>query len=374
MAYLTYYIRSIMPIFGLSVSGIGKAISSVLGTGIGLLTQRLANKHLTGKEREQNEFNALEAEKARDFNAAEAEKARNFQADQAATQYQRGVADMQAAGLNPALAYGQGGASAMQGVSASGPAASGSASPMNLSDVVEIAKLKKDLELADANIEKTKSEARYTEAQTENTGVNTELVKKQVAAFDPLNEANLDLLKQELNNKRVQEELDRQGISESEARTQLTLNNAFLAAIDISTRHELNQLTARLRVAEIAESEGRTKRITAEINELYQRAILEAAQAGALDQATINAAIEEGILSYDKDKKEFEVNHQKADRNWRIAGQVASTVISAAGVAVGAYTGYGMLTNAAANTSINQSRLDWQKEMYGPHSYPQIGF
>lgn len=363
-----------MPIFGLSVSGIGKVISSVLGTGIGLLTQRLANKHLTGKEREQNEFNALEAEKARDFNAAEAEKARNFQADQAATQYQRGVADMQAAGLNPALAYGQGGASAMQGVSASGPAASGSASPMNLSDVVEIAKLKKDLELADANIEKTKSEARYTDAQTENTGVNTELAKKQVAAFDPLNEANLDLLKQELNNKKVQEELDRQGISESKAREALDINNAILAAMDAETRQELNQLNARLRVAEIAEAEGRVKRISAEITELYARAALHAANSDNLDQMTKNLCVENGILKLDRESKQYSVDHQNADRNWRIAGQVINSVVGVAGVAVGAATGVGMMRNAATNTSINQARLDWQREMYGPHSYNPAGF
>lgn len=363
-----------MPIFGFSVPGIGKAVSSVLGTGIGLLAQRLANKHLTGKEREQNEFNALEAEKARDFNAAEAEKARNFQADQAATQYQRGVADMQAAGLNPALAYGQGGASAMQGASASGPAASGSASPMNLSDVVEIAKLKKDLELADANIEKTRSEAQYNEAQTQGVSATTELTKKQVAAFDPLNEATLAILKQDLQNKKVEERLKEQGITESEARTALDINNAILAAMDAETRQQLNQLNARLRVAEIAESEGRTKRISAEIADLYASAALKAVTSGQVDQSIRNMMVEERILHLDERTKEFQVSTQKADRNWRIAGQVTGTIISAAGVAVGASTGLGMLKNAAANTDINRSRLDWQKEMYGPHSYSQIGF
>ncbi|AXH76516.1 MAG: DNA pilot protein [Microviridae sp.] len=48
--------------------------------------------------------------RANDKNQEEAEKQRQFAASQTATSYQRGVLDMQAAGLNPMLAYSQGGA------------------------------------------------------------------------------------------------------------------------------------------------------------------------------------------------------------------------------------------------------------------------
>lgn len=51
-------------------------------------------------------------------NAAQALQQQNFQAAQTGTAYQRGVADMQAAGLNPMLAYSQGGASSGSGSAA----------------------------------------------------------------------------------------------------------------------------------------------------------------------------------------------------------------------------------------------------------------
>lgn len=89
----------------------------------------------------QKEFNASSAATAMQFDHDEAALAREWQERMSDTSYQRAVADMQAAGLNPILAYTQGGASSPAGAAGSGfmasvgsaSSASGSAAKSNAS-------------------------------------------------------------------------------------------------------------------------------------------------------------------------------------------------------------------------------------------------
>lgn len=94
-------------------------------------TSYQAESYLSALERD---YNAEQAQLNRDFNAFEAQKQRDFEERMSNTAYQRAVSDMRAAGINPLLAFNQGGASTPNGSSAS-IGSSASASRGNFSHV-----------------------------------------------------------------------------------------------------------------------------------------------------------------------------------------------------------------------------------------------
>lgn len=83
------------------------------------------------------EFQAEQARNAMAFEADQAELNREFIRSQRSDAYQVAVSDMKKAGINPILAYSQGGAPVLSGSSASGYAGSGSAQSIDFESTAE---------------------------------------------------------------------------------------------------------------------------------------------------------------------------------------------------------------------------------------------
>lgn len=127
----------------------------LLAAGIGGLLGGIFD---SGAQDSANATNIQLAREAREFNASQAKTQMEFQERMSSTAYQRAVKDMSAAGINPMLAFSQGGASSPMGVSATSPVASvdsispGKGIEKGIGTALEALRVKRELNETDSRI------------------------------------------------------------------------------------------------------------------------------------------------------------------------------------------------------------------------------
>lgn len=172
----------------ITLSILGGIGASAVGGGLSYFGQRSANEANAKLSREQMDWQRTQNVHAMDFSAHQAHLNRAYATDMSNSSWQRGVADMRKAGINPMLAVSQGGASSPSGMGATGVSSSGSVIPMQnemagavpaINSALSVARMKADLEKIRSDTKLNQQLSKSSKASADLTHANTRNVQTQ---------------------------------------------------------------------------------------------------------------------------------------------------------------------------------------------------
>lgn len=190
--------------------------------------------------KKQNKFNADQAEISRDYNSLEAQKTREWNLQMDNTKYQRQVADMQAAGINPALAMNGGVTTqATSNATASSSPAQGAMANIDLgSAVMMMSKLldykiqKKELaiqrDIADSQIRKNNADAQGKETENKYADEYNQLRNQGMELVNQVNESQVKQINANLEKIGAEVDKLRKEAATEEERRMLTISERTL--------------------------------------------------------------------------------------------------------------------------------------------------
>lgn len=308
-------------------------------------------------------------EQTANWNAQEAEKNREWQADMANTTYQRTVADMQAAGLNPALAYGNAVNPTPQGSSSSTSNAAGGGMSLMLDFLAKM----KGLEIESA---KTQSEIKLNEASAGK-------LTKETSWIDTLNTMSCGWTEASIDKLHSDKQLTDEQIENAKvAREQMLVNIDYLLAetekteAETVTEYKRAELVAAQALLQKAES-WQIYQLTNSMKGMYDsQAYLNGREAYnfTLNNKVLEKQIRDGYWDSVIESMEETVESQRLNNYWndysahpkgkgfgagvahamRVLGPAAGAVVAAgAGAAIGG-AGKAVIPSAKAVKGFHQ--------------------